>query len=303
VPTRLRRTPRGRSDAHVRPPGHPCAGTAQEASHAAGADFATPPPIKTTSRDGAAQALAAPRRGAAQTVPLGAPVGAGADFGLSAAGGEIGSLGAARSLPLDRPRVHCSALKGRQRPRAYGRVARPAVTCHRRAGKLGVLAQHRIPYAPGGRARLGEETGFMRGCALSVAAVAATLLVATPLPGANPAGSGCGAAGSRDDQGGRHRQRLHFPQRQPSGDVHCHPSRVIATDPIAYGRPTGGQTYVDEIRKVTDKPITYLILQPSSLRPHRRWQGLQGCRRTHHRSPARHGAPGPARRSQYRAAR
>jgi hypothetical protein len=24
---------------------------------------------------------------------------------------------------------------------------------------------------------------------------------------------------------------------------------VIATDPIAYGRPTGGQTYVDEIRR------------------------------------------------------
>ena len=34
---------------------------------------------------------------------------------------------------------------------------------------------------------------------------------------------------------------------------------VIATDPIGYGRPTGGQTYVDEIRKVTDKPIKYLI--------------------------------------------
>jgi glyoxylase-like metal-dependent hydrolase (beta-lactamase superfamily II) len=34
---------------------------------------------------------------------------------------------------------------------------------------------------------------------------------------------------------------------------------VIATDPIAYGRPTGGQTYIDEIRKITDKPIKYLI--------------------------------------------
>jgi glyoxylase-like metal-dependent hydrolase (beta-lactamase superfamily II) len=34
---------------------------------------------------------------------------------------------------------------------------------------------------------------------------------------------------------------------------------VIATDPIAYGRPTGGQTYVDEIRKVTNEPIRYLI--------------------------------------------
>ena len=34
---------------------------------------------------------------------------------------------------------------------------------------------------------------------------------------------------------------------------------VIATDPIAYGRPTGGKAYVDEIKKVTDKPIKYLI--------------------------------------------
>src|SRR5882757_7108125 len=34
---------------------------------------------------------------------------------------------------------------------------------------------------------------------------------------------------------------------------------VIATDPVAYGKPTGGQTYVDEIKKVTNKPIKYLI--------------------------------------------
>jgi glyoxylase-like metal-dependent hydrolase (beta-lactamase superfamily II) len=34
---------------------------------------------------------------------------------------------------------------------------------------------------------------------------------------------------------------------------------VIATDPVAYGRPTGGATYVAEIRKVTDKPIKYLV--------------------------------------------
>src|SRR3954462_13541709 len=34
---------------------------------------------------------------------------------------------------------------------------------------------------------------------------------------------------------------------------------VIATEPIAYVRPTGGQQYVDEIRRVTDKPIKYLI--------------------------------------------
>ncbi len=34
---------------------------------------------------------------------------------------------------------------------------------------------------------------------------------------------------------------------------------VIATDPIAYGRPTGGKTYLDEIRKVTDQPVKYVI--------------------------------------------
>lgn len=37
------------------------------------------------------------------------------------------------------------------------------------------------------------------------------------------------------------------------------PAGVIATDPVAYGRPTGGQTYLDEIRKVTGKPVKYLI--------------------------------------------
>src|SRR5437016_5080513 len=34
---------------------------------------------------------------------------------------------------------------------------------------------------------------------------------------------------------------------------------VIATDPIAYGRPTGGQAYLDEIKKITDKPVKYLV--------------------------------------------
>ncbi|MCC6212015.1 MAG: MBL fold metallo-hydrolase [Burkholderiales bacterium] len=37
------------------------------------------------------------------------------------------------------------------------------------------------------------------------------------------------------------------------------PDGVIATDPVAYGRPTGGADYVAEIRKITDKPIKYLI--------------------------------------------
>lgn len=34
---------------------------------------------------------------------------------------------------------------------------------------------------------------------------------------------------------------------------------VIATDPVGYGRPQGGAAYIDEIKKVTDKPIRYLI--------------------------------------------
>ena len=37
------------------------------------------------------------------------------------------------------------------------------------------------------------------------------------------------------------------------------PAGVIATDPIAYGFPETVPTYLKEIRKVTDKPIKYLI--------------------------------------------
>ncbi len=45
---------------------------------------------------------------------------------------------------------------------------------------------------------------------------------------------------------------------------------VIATDPVAYGRPTGGQAYVDAIKKVTDKPIKYLIYS------HHHYDHIQG---------------------------
>ncbi len=34
---------------------------------------------------------------------------------------------------------------------------------------------------------------------------------------------------------------------------------VIATDPISYNRPTGAQDYINEIRKVTQAPIRYLV--------------------------------------------
>jgi len=34
---------------------------------------------------------------------------------------------------------------------------------------------------------------------------------------------------------------------------------VIATDPVAYGRPQGGAAYLAEIKKVTDQPVKYLV--------------------------------------------
>ena len=37
------------------------------------------------------------------------------------------------------------------------------------------------------------------------------------------------------------------------------PAGVIATDPIGYGRPQAVTTYVEEIKKVTDQPIRYVI--------------------------------------------
>jgi glyoxylase-like metal-dependent hydrolase (beta-lactamase superfamily II) len=37
------------------------------------------------------------------------------------------------------------------------------------------------------------------------------------------------------------------------------PAGVIVTDPIGYGRPEAVTTYLDEIRKITDKPIKYVL--------------------------------------------
>jgi glyoxylase-like metal-dependent hydrolase (beta-lactamase superfamily II) len=34
---------------------------------------------------------------------------------------------------------------------------------------------------------------------------------------------------------------------------------VIATDPISYGRPEAAVTYIEEIKKISDQPIRYLI--------------------------------------------
>src|ERR1041384_6699089 len=41
---------------------------------------------------------------------------------------------------------------------------------------------------------------------------------------------------------------------------------VIATDPIGYGRPQMVQTYVDEIKKVSNRPIKYVIYSRSEER-------------------------------------
>src|SRR5687767_16005452 len=37
------------------------------------------------------------------------------------------------------------------------------------------------------------------------------------------------------------------------------PDGVIATDPIGYNRPVAVKTYIDEIRKVTQAPIKYVV--------------------------------------------
>ncbi len=37
------------------------------------------------------------------------------------------------------------------------------------------------------------------------------------------------------------------------------PAGVIATDPVAYGKPQGGQQYLDAIKKVTSQPVKYVI--------------------------------------------
>ena len=73
------------------------------------------------------------------------------------------------------------------------------------------------------------------------------------------AAAGASAAADRDHQGRGHRQRLHLPQRQPSVDVHRHQRRRDRDRPDRLRPAAGGQHYVDEIKKVTNKPIKYLI--------------------------------------------
>ena len=78
---------------------------------------------------------------------------------------------------------------------------------------------------------------------------------------------------------------------------------VIATDPVAYGRPTGGQTYVDEIKKVTDKPIKYLIYSHHHFDHIAGGKAFKDAGATHHRAQEGQGAARAAQRSEHGAAR
>jgi len=73
------------------------------------------------------------------------------------------------------------------------------------------------------------------------------------------AASAGAAPGRSQPQGRRHGHVYVFPLRQPPVRCSRHPEGVIATDPIGYGRPQAVVTYVEEIRKVTDKRFKYLI--------------------------------------------
>ena len=78
---------------------------------------------------------------------------------------------------------------------------------------------------------------------------------------------------------------------------------VIATDPIAYGRPTGGQQYVDEIKKVTDKPIKYLIYSHHHFDHIAGGKAFKDAGATHHRAQERdRRSSKPLERSAHRAA-
>ena len=61
------------------------------------------------------------------------------------------------------------------------------------------------------------------------------------------------------------------------------PAGVIATDPIAYGFPETVPTYLKEIRKVTDRPIKYLIYS------HHHFDHILAASRS--RMPARRSSP------------
>ncbi len=65
---------------------------------------------------------------------------------------------------------------------------------------------------------------------------------------------------------------------------------VIATDPVAYGRPHRRAVLRRRDQEGHQPADQVPDLQPPPLRPYRRRQGLQGCRRARHRAQACQGA-------------
>ena len=82
--------------------------------------------------------------------------------------------------------------------------------------------------------------------------------VATPSRRPEP-GADANAAALCHDKSGGHRQRLHLPLRQPPSDVRRHQGGRDRHRSHQLRPAAGGQTYVDEIQKITKAPIKYLI--------------------------------------------
>ena len=80
------------------------------------------------------------------------------------------------------------------------------------------------------------------------------------------------------------------------------PAGVIATDPVAYGRPTRRPAICRRDQEGHRQADQVPDLQPSPLRSHRRRQGVQGCRRQDHRAQECDGASEAAQRSAHAAA-
>jgi glyoxylase-like metal-dependent hydrolase (beta-lactamase superfamily II) len=66
---------------------------------------------------------------------------------------------------------------------------------------------------------------------------------------------------------------------------------VIATDPIGYGRPQAVTTYVDEIKKVTNQPVRYVIYSHHHYDHIAGGKAVQGRRRHFHRAQESQRAP------------
>ena len=66
---------------------------------------------------------------------------------------------------------------------------------------------------------------------------------------------------------------------------------VIATDPIGYGRPEAVTTYIEEIRKITDKPIKYVLYSHHHFDHIAGGKPFKDAGAKYHRAQAGEGAP------------